>query len=190
MMSWMAERDRLLAQTRAFVKEVAAAHPKPAQDLPPDALPSGAPRSDAGVVTVNAAAARIPAASKTSEALKNLEALPHPPSVAIAPARPIPQDPIVAEANVPTGWASIGGGGESDRALNNASDNARPTVAAPSSDTILTIPRVATSERDDIAIRVAHFREHQRRLNREREAYSEQMRARMRSLIGNGGSAA
>ena len=39
MTSWMEERDRLVAQTQAFVQQVAAAHPKdsvrPPVELPP-----------------------------------------------------------------------------------------------------------------------------------------------------------
>jgi hypothetical protein len=53
MASWKEERDRLVAQTLAFVQEVAAAHPVAAQRLstwqPPSHAPSQAPNSTADI---------------------------------------------------------------------------------------------------------------------------------------------
>ncbi|WP_299718232.1 hypothetical protein [Tardiphaga sp.] len=64
MTSWMEERDRLVAQTLAFVQEVAAAHPAPlmaAAEMRAAGTPaSGRSDSEEAAATLNAAAAPAP----------------------------------------------------------------------------------------------------------------------------------
>jgi len=172
MTSWMAERDRLLAQTKAFVKEVAAAHPKVAPDNLSEALRPGAPRGDAGLANI---------------ALDSATKLPTPSYEQPSPSERNGASPIISPVNseaeshtvVPERVTFNGGESGDSIGLRSAQKLSQPA------DVVLTIPRVATSERDDIAIRVSHFREHQKRLSREREQFSEQMRARIKSLIGD-----
>ena len=171
MTSWMAERDRLLAQTKAFVKEVAAAHPKVAPDNLREALRPGMPRGDAGLANV------VANVSKTSTVPDEQPASDEADST--FPATP-PSDIAEAESQTIPAVRTTFGSGESGDGIGIRSSQ---RFSQPP-DVVLTIPRVATSERDDIAIRVSHFREHQRRLSREREQFSEQMRARIKSLIG------
>lgn len=169
MISWMAERDRLLAQTKAFVKEVAAAHPKLAPDLLRESLRPGPPRSDAGLANV------APERSKDSSPHKGplLSAEDGNAKPFLAPSEnPAPQAPLSPSVRITPSP------GESDNGIAIRSSQKHSNAE----DAILTIPRVATSERDDIAIRVSHFREHQKRLSREREQFSEQVRARLKSL--------
>lgn len=175
----MAERDRLLAQTKAFVKEVAAAHPKSPREIVGDALKPGLQRSDAGPspVRVQSDLEQTVVIAASDESF---------PAESVVAGQFVDRSRMDSERDISPPPRIIAG--ESDRRITSFSSAAKPATTP--SDIILLIPRVATSERDDIAIRVSQFREHQRRLGRERELYSEQMRARIRSVIGNDGKTA
>jgi hypothetical protein len=123
----MEERDRLVAQTAAFVQQVAAAHPHVSS------------RPEIEKLLADKAEAIQPA--------------PSPPEV-VAPVAP------TADAILAT------------RPIANASSP--PAARLP-----------PASERSDIMERVAAFRARQARMNAEREAYYETMRAKIRSGLRN-----
>lgn len=139
MTSWMAERDRLLAQANSLAKGVdtarstAAAH---AQKSPQDRLLQPRPAT----ATPQAAP---PSASRTRSVTE----------------------------------------GEADHQPLTFRRNLRSD--AQPSDTIA-IPMLATSERDDIEIRVTRFREQQTKLAMQRQAYCEETVRLMKSRLKSG----
>ena len=141
MASWKEERDRLVAQTLAFVQHVAAAHPGTAKKLG-IAAPTATVNAEAAEASTPIEITEIPVADIGST------------------------DALANEAEADTLAPPI----------NNIIDDlpARPQIYA------------TTSERAEIVRRVASFKARQQTLNRDREAYYEAMRARIRTSLGNG----
>jgi hypothetical protein len=146
MASWMEERDRLVAQTAAFVQQVAAAHPHV----------SARPEVEKLLADNSAAIEPCPSEPVPSE----------PAASEPAPSEPAPLPPQVVAPVVPTVDAVL-----ATRPVVRVS--ARPAA------------RLPVSERSDIMERVAAFRARQARVNDEREAYYETVRAKIRNQLGN-----
>ncbi|MES2027975.1 MAG: hypothetical protein V4477_02235 [Pseudomonadota bacterium] len=98
MASWKEERDRLVAQTLAFVQEVAAAHPVAAQRLNIWQPPNHAPSQASGSTETATSPAITDADHTTAPAL-----IVHAADAAIAPPECSSQDiPVAAPTNAPS----------------------------------------------------------------------------------------
>lgn len=200
MSSWMEERDRLVAQTQAFVAGIAAAQRVTQK---PDA-PEQEPSSPVAVVLGLASAppdqtARVGAGSVDRSAqhmelpnmgLPSQDRVPAANRISIAKI----SDHRPSHAGTSVTASSQAGATPDPRPPNLASQpNAHPnavTQLPPAPQLTRSIALIAGSERDDILKRVASFRERQSKLIEDRQKYYELMRLKIRkSLLDTPGDA-
>lgn len=150
MTSWMAERDRLLAQADALSRTGVKTGPAPQPRTPPPAV-SDKPH-DRPLTPQPRPISAVPQASV------------RPP---MSPAQP-PKPPRAAA--------------ESEADHQPLTFRRHLRSEGQPAETLL-IPRLASSERDDIEIRVTRFRELQTKLAMERQAYYDQQRTNIRAHL-------
>lgn len=181
MTSWKIERDRLVAQTLAFVQGVEKARPIAAgatmadlkqkaechgQPIDASQPKASGPRQDAAELT-EIGSGRAASPPDQTALLQRTPALAE--SKADCPVPGPDLTPDVQPAASPKSPAAA-----AIAPLKNG------TAAAP-----LQIPLNAASERDDILQRVASFRARQSRFSRERQIYYESVQAKIRTTLGN-----
>lgn len=172
MSSWMQERDRLMAQTLAFVQGVTGARPEVVAK-PVDATPPAHPSPVAEALPNDIVVQQPPAPPNGSDA---------PDDIRVTPDRAARNDDIAASA---TAILSASSTPPRPQRLQPAPPNesaARPISTGPRQ-----TPLTVASEREDILKRVAAFRAQQSRLSRDRETYYEDMRAKIAQKLGTDG---
>ena len=199
MTSWMQERDRLMAQTLAFVQGVTGARPvivdrpdEPPQGAQPNPVAETLPHDI--VVEPRPPAAAIPPHDQAAEPIRIPSSDPQPlaakPTEAKVDATPVHAKPILAE---PSDDVAASAAAILSRWSAPPSPQVRPTepatdhAAAPSRPTApRQIPLTAGSEREDILNRVAAFRAQQSRISRDRQSYYEDMHAKIQQTLRTG----
>jgi len=185
-MKWMKERDLLIAQTMAFVQSVSGKAP-PADKTPAvDKAPETDNKPEA-VNTVVAPAAPIsvalPSAPQPTVALPSVErfepvspaalALP---DIAFAPVQASPA--AIAPAPLPEVQART-----LQAPIIEVSPETPREIFSPVS---FSRPDLREDFQSEIRARVARFRAHQERFNREREAYCAATMAKVHAVLNNG----
>lgn len=169
MSSWMKERDRLMAQTLAFVQGVTGARPevidKPVDTNPP-AHPNPVPEAASNEIVVQ------PPPAPSNDVVK-------PNDITLTADQ---ADDVAASAAAILSTSSIPPLPQRIRA-------ALPPIVSAAAPPISTaqrqIPLTVGSEREDILKRVAAFRARQARLSRERETYYQDMHAKIQQKLGD-----